>query len=144
MLCEFLEDAFPSYTPHILPADPYARAIVRIWIDHITKQVVPGYMRTMQAQDPAKQREHLEEYYGALRTLSKQVKGPYFLGDEFSLVDVAIAPWVVRDYVLKENRGYDRAAVGEGWQAYAEALENRESVKKTMSVSRVRCVRVTP
>ena len=92
-------------------------------------------MRTVQAQDPAKQREHLEEFYAALRTLGAKVQGPYFLGDEFSLVDVAVAPWVVRDYILAENRGYSREAVGAGWKEYAEKLESRDSVQKTQSVS---------
>lgn len=63
------------------------------------------------------------------------MKGPYFLGDAFSMVDVVLAPWVIRDYLLKEHRGYSREAVGSGWKEYAEALSTRESVVKTQSVS---------
>ena len=92
-------------------------------------------MRLVQAQDPQKQREYLEEFNKALRTLSEQVKGPYFLGEQFSLVDVALAPWVLRDYILAENRGYSREAAGSAWKAYAEALETRDSVRRTQSVS---------
>ena len=92
-------------------------------------------MRLVQAQDPQKQREYLEEFNKALRTLSEQVKGPYFLGEQFTLVDVALAPWVVRDYVVAEHRGYSREAVGSEWKEYAAQLETRESVLKTQSVS---------
>lgn len=139
ILCEFFEDAFPNHEPHILPADAFERAYVRLWTDHVQKQIVPAWMRTVQAQEPEKQRANLEELYKALRTLCDKVKGPYFLGEEFSLVDIALAPWVIRDYILNENRGYVRDAVGSGWAEYAQKLETRESVLKTQSVRRATC-----
>ncbi|KAI1791242.1 glutathione-S-transferase [Ganoderma leucocontextum] len=133
IICEFLEDAFPTPEPRLLPSDPFDRALVRLWADHVNKQVVPAYMRLIQAQDPQKQRELLEELNKALRTLMEKVKGPYFLGEQFTLVDVALAPWVTRDWVVTEHRGYSRAAVGGGWTEYAAQLETRESVVKTQS-----------
>ena len=132
---EFFEDAFPEYKPRLLPDDPFDRAYVRLWVDHVAKQVVPAFMRTVMAQEPEKQKENLEEYYKALRAFTDKVKGPYFLGEQFSLVDAALAPWVVRDYIIAENRGYSREAVGDKWKAYAEKVETRESVLKTISVS---------
>lgn len=139
IICEFFEDAYPQHTPHLLPADPYSRAQVRLELDHISKSIMPAWFRTIQAQDPEKQQENLKELQAELAKLAKKVKGPWFLGEQFSLVDVAIAPWTVRDYILQEHRGYTRAAVGEGWKAYAERLETRESVLKTQSVSLVGC-----
>ncbi|KAI0079304.1 glutathione S-transferase C-terminal-like protein [Panus rudis PR-1116 ss-1] len=133
ILVEFLEDAYPDHIPHLLPKDPYTRAYVRIWVDHINKQIVPGFMRLIQAQDVEKQNAAREDLYKGLRTLVEKVRGPYFLGEEFSLVDVALAPWVLRDYISKENRGYSREAVGESWVKYAHALETRPSVVKTQS-----------
>lgn len=61
--------------------------------------------------------------------------GPYFLGEEFSLADVAIAPWTVRDFVIAENRGYAREKASAAWKEWADALENRDSIKRTSSVS---------
>ncbi|KAL7277816.1 hypothetical protein ACG7TL_008760 [Trametes sanguinea] len=133
ILCEFFEDAFPEHKPHLLPDDPFDRAYVRLWTDHVAKQIVPAFMRTVMAQEPEKQKENLEEFYKALRTISEKAKGPYFLGEQFSLVDVALAPWVLRDYILAENRGYSREAAGQKWKAYAEKLESRESVLRTQS-----------
>ncbi|RPD57744.1 glutathione S-transferase C-terminal-like protein [Lentinus tigrinus ALCF2SS1-7] len=133
ILCEFFEDAFPQYSPHILPSDPFDRAYVRLWTAHVDKQIVPGFMRTVMAQEADKQQASLEEFYKAIRTLCEKVKGPYFFGEEFTLVDIALAPWVLRDYILKENRGYDRDAVGNGWKEYAAKLETRASVLQTQS-----------
>jgi glutathione S-transferase len=133
ILCEFLEDAYPSHSPHLLPVDAYNRARVRIWIDYISKNVLPANIKLIQAQEKEKQDVHRGEIYSALRTYMKEVKGPWFLGDEFSLADVAIAPWVVRDFVMVEHRGFTREAVGRGWAEYAARLESRESVIKTNS-----------
>jgi glutathione S-transferase len=57
------------------------------------------------------------------------------LGDQFTLLDAAIAPFAVRDYILAHHRRYDRAQASEKWKQYAEKLSERESVKKTSSVS---------
>jgi glutathione S-transferase len=134
ILCEFLEDAFPSHKPHLLPADPSERALERMWLDHLSKNFVPGYHRLLSAQEPEKQRAALEELYESLRKFTDNIKGPYFLGDEFSLCDVAIAPWIVRDWVLEEHRGYKRGAVSAKWQQYAERVEKRPSVVNTSSL----------
>ena len=91
-------------------------------------------MRLVMAQGEEKQKAALEEFLTALRTYVSKIKGPFFLGEEFSLADVAIAPWIMRDYVLTEHRGYSREAVSPEWKAYCEAIEVRPSVANTMSV----------
>jgi len=133
VICEFLEEAYPEHKPHLLPADPYERAIVRLQIDHISKAFIPAFFRALQAQEKDKQEAGLQDMYKALRQLAEKVKGPYFFGEQFSLVDVAIAPWAVRDYILAEHRGYKREDVGSGWKEWAEKLETRDSVVKTSS-----------
>lgn len=135
ILLEFLEDAYPSHKPNLLPSDPYERAHQRIWIDHISKTVVPAWMRLLMAQpnEQEKLQTALNELYEGLRKLQREVKGPYFAGEQFTLVDVALVPWVVRDHVLAEHRGYKREDVGGGWVEYAKALETRDSVLRTTS-----------
>lgn len=134
MICEFFEDAYPDHKP-LLPSDPISRAVARIWLDHISKAFVPAYHRLLQSQTKEKQDEAREEVYVALRKLANEIKGPYFFGEEFSIVDAAIAPWVVRDYVIHENRDFQRSDVSEAWKKYADHVEQRESVVVTSSVS---------
>ncbi|KAF2097961.1 glutathione S-transferase [Rhizodiscina lignyota] len=133
IICEYLEDAHPSSSP-LLPKDPYERAQARTWIKHINEAVVPAFFRLLQAQpsEQDKQAKALAELNEALRTVCQKVKGPYFFGEEFGLVDVAIAPWAVRDFIVQEYRGFRRDDVP-GWGSWAEALESRGSVARTTS-----------
>ncbi|KAJ7647765.1 glutathione-S-transferase [Roridomyces roridus] len=133
VLCEFLEDAYPNHKPSILPGDAYTKAHARIWTDFAGKTLAPGFMRLLMAQGQEKQDVARTELYDAIRKFSAQIKGPYFLGEEFSLVDIAIAPWVVRDFIAAEHRGYSRSDVGTEWKQYAEHVEQRGSVLRTKS-----------
>lgn len=135
VLLEFLEEAYPQYKPSLLPADPYDRAFARIWTDHITKNLVPAQFRLLQFQEAEKQDKAREDLYEAQKKLAQQVKGPYFFGEEFSIVDVAVAPWVMRDWVISEHRGYKLSDAGDAWGKYANALRERPSVLRTESVS---------
>ncbi|KAF8884868.1 glutathione-S-transferase [Mucidula mucida] len=133
ILCEFLEDAFASFGQKMLPSAPSERAYARIWIDHVAKSCVPSFFRLVQFQEPERQASAREELYEALRAFAGQVKRPYFFGDEFTMVDAAIAPWIVRDHVVGEFRGYERGEVSEEWVEYAGVVEKRESIAKTTS-----------
>ncbi|KAF9243227.1 glutathione S-transferase [Melanogaster broomeanus] len=125
VLCEFLEEAYGAHTPSLLPADAYERARVRIWIDHASKTIVPASHRLLMAQGKEKEDAARQELYDAEKKLAEEVKGPYFLGEEFSLLDVIIAPWAARKYILVEHRGQMEGISGE--------LSARESVIKTSS-----------
>ena len=135
ILNELFEDLFPE-APKLLPTEPVEKARARIWIETAGK--IPAlHAALVRAQTVEEQDTKRKEYYEALRKLAdeKDPSGPYFLGDKFSLVDVTISPWVVRDFVLTEHRGWDRAGAGEKWKAWADAIATRPSVINTSSVS---------
>ncbi|UKZ53942.1 hypothetical protein TrVGV298_007745 [Trichoderma virens] len=129
---EFLNEEYGS--SKLLPEDPYQRTIARLWIDYINKEVVPAFFRLLQAQpnEPEKQSSALIEFKNLLSTISKKAKGLYFFGDQFSLVDAALAPWAVRDFIVRDFRRFVREDV-QGWSDWAAALETRESVVRTTS-----------
>ena len=139
VLLEFLDDAYPSHSPRLLPSDPVDRAVARIWIDHFSKKCLLAVQRLTQLQEKEQQDNNREALYKAQKELAEQVKGPYFFGEQFSIVDVVVAPWVERDWVITEKRGYDRGAAGEAWVNYARVLSERPSVRRTNSVSAEHC-----
>ena len=51
-------------------ADPYARALVRLQADHISRTLVPAFYRFLQAQDIDAQAAGAQEFSGALEQLT--------------------------------------------------------------------------
>jgi len=133
VILEFLEDVYPQYEPRLRPIDPYKAAQARIWVDFINKFIVPGYFRLFHAQTPELQESALSEWIRYLQCYADQIHGPYFFGEEFSIVDLSITGWAIRDWILAEHRGFKRENVSPKFTAYCEHLESRPSVKRTFS-----------
>ncbi|KAH7101944.1 glutathione S-transferase [Auriculariales sp. MPI-PUGE-AT-0066] len=133
ILNELFEDLYPD-APKLLPTDPVEKARARIWIDALSKIPTADYALVV-ARTPEEQEKRRQEYYDALRKIAEEraPQGPFFLGEKFSLVDATIAPWVVRDAVLQQHRGWDRKGAGEKWAAWADAIAARPSVLNTSS-----------
>lgn len=132
ILNEFLEDQFPNSKP-LLPKDSFERARIRLWIDHLTKKCIPAFYRTMQAQEENSRNEALNELVGALKKYIDQVKGPWFSGADISLADIAIAPWVIRMYILEDYRAFKDELIGDRWSTYKRFIHERPSVIRTSS-----------
>lgn len=133
VLLEYLEDAFPD-APPLLPQDPQGRARQRLWADHVSRNVVPAFYRLLQAQDPDAQVTLAGEFTESLRTLVEAAdsNGPFFAGSTLSLVDVTVAPWLLRiSRVLTPYRGYPE--LGGRVHEWVDALERERSVVATVS-----------
>ncbi|KAK8866183.1 hypothetical protein IAR55_001334 [Kwoniella newhampshirensis] len=135
VLVEYLEDLYPASDEHpsIFPSDPYEKSWARLNVQHVTKKILPQYFKLQQSQDAPSQSSALQALYDGLRTLSSRVKGPYFAGEQFTAVDMSLAPFVRRFYILEEYRAFDHKAVGEGWEGYKDRLLARDSLKNTSS-----------
>jgi glutathione S-transferase len=81
----------------------------------LTKKFTPAFYRTLQAQEEDKQKEALNELVDTLKKYLEQVKGPWFSGEEFSLADITVAPWINRIYILQEHRAFTDELVGGRW-----------------------------
>lgn len=155
VVLEYLEDTYPGHTPRLLPDDPYTRARARIWIDYVTSRIIPAFHRFLQYQPSASDKDgqgpgtgidkFRQEVLGHLKQWTEEMhpEGPYFLGAEPSLPDLALAPWAVRLWVFDEFKGgLGIPADGQGgsdegiwrrWRKWTRAIEGRKSVRETMS-----------
>jgi glutathione S-transferase len=99
VLLEYLEDAYPNTHP-LLPEDPIDRAKARIWIDHIGKKINPAFFALLQAEDLEKREEAKVRLFDGLQKFTKQLApsstGPYFFGNLYTIVDIALTPWAFR------------------------------------------------
>ena len=60
--------------------------------------------------------------------------GPFFLGPILSYVDITFAPFIIRlSRVLSYYRGFPRPEVGTRWQAWCDAIESHEVIRRTVS-----------
>lgn len=86
-----------------------------------------------------------EEFLGKLKEFAKEMhpSGPFFLGEEPSLIDFVVAPWVVRLWVFDHFKG-GSGIPGEGegggdeavWgrlRKWTAAVEERPSIRDTTS-----------
>lgn len=151
VICEYLDEAYPAPTKNgvkLYPQDPYERARARIWIDHINSRIIPSFYRFCQHQPTASNpiEEVRQDFLGQLKIFIKAADptGPFFLGDQISMVDIMLAPWLVRLWILDhfKNGGLGIPEAGEGgedeelwkrWREWADAVAGRKSVQNTLS-----------
>jgi len=134
VLMEYLEDL--QHAEVLLPSDPKLRAHSRLWSDHINRHIIPTFYRYLQAQTSESQISGAEELKTQIAKLVEAAdpRGPFFLGDKMSFVDVQIAPWIVRmKKVLQPYRGWPDPEEGSRWAKWVSAVEGHEAVRATTS-----------
>lgn len=128
VICEYLDERFPH--PPLMPVDPVSRARTRLALYRIEKdwyELVPD----LEAGSGKK----FEEARKVLReslTSSAEVFSikPYFLSDEFSMVDATIAPilWRLSKYGIELS-----GKSGKEVNAYARRLFARKTFVQSLS-----------
>lgn len=67
---EYLDEVFPE--PPLLPRDPGAKAIARIWIDYANTRFVPAFNKLLRGKDAQEQEQGQGEFWNLCCTLSKK------------------------------------------------------------------------
>eukprot|EP00931_Biecheleriopsis_adriatica_P110254 TRINITY_DN84502_c0_g1_i1.p1 TRINITY_DN84502_c0_g1~~TRINITY_DN84502_c0_g1_i1.p1 ORF type:complete len:281 (-),score=36.27 TRINITY_DN84502_c0_g1_i1:88-930(-) len=133
VLLEYIHEVFSG--PPLLPTAPYSRAQVRFWSKHVDQAIVPNYDRLLAAHDPEARTLARDDLLRALADFEAAMaplrEGPFFLGDDFSLADLNLAPWWLRMCsVLRAYRKFDPSPFSR-LQAWYEAVEARPSFART-------------
>lgn len=105
---EYLDETFPE--PPMMPDTPAERAQARVWIDYDNVKFVPAFYRVLLTEEGSRRQELRDSLIESLRfmetqALANRTGGPYWLGKDFSLVDIAIYPHFERLTVLEFYRG---------------------------------------
>ena len=132
---EYIDERFPH--PQLMPADPVARARVRLFLLNFEKElfahvnILEGRGTTTKATD-----KQLEKARSQIRDRLTQLapiflKNKYMLGDDFSMLDVAIAPLLWRlDYY-----GIDMSKNALPLLKYAERIFSRPAYIEALTPS---------
>ncbi|MEH2354207.1 glutathione S-transferase family protein [Nostoc sp.] len=126
---EYLDEVFPE--PALLPRDPAAKAIARIWIDYANTRLVPAFNKFLRGKDSTEQEQGRKEFTEALLYIEKEGlgKGDYFLGDQFSLVDISFYPWFERLPLLEHFRKFTLPAETPRLQTWWNLVGDRSSIQ---------------
>ncbi len=130
---EYLEEAYPE--PPLMPKEPGRRALARIWIDYCNTRFTSPFYKMMLEQDPEKRKPLLEDLTKALKFmehegLRKLGDGPYWMGEQLSLVDFAYYPFFERFCVVEHYRNFHIPEECTRLKAWVEAMRFRPSVKE--------------
>ncbi|KAG0142878.1 hypothetical protein CROQUDRAFT_97026 [Cronartium quercuum f. sp. fusiforme G11] len=124
-LIQFLEEAFPNHIPHLLSNDLIERSRQRLWSDYIRQFAVPLFIRTLRAptDDTRSDALALSSLANTLDTYAQACQGPYFSGQNISLPDILIAPFLAHStkaIARHINRNYSNTS--EKFHNYSKSL----------------------
>ena len=121
---EYIDERFPH--PQLMPGDPVDRARVRLFLLNFEKELFV-HVSTLEARSSKGNEKALEKARAHIRDRLTQLapvflKNKYMLGDDFSMLDVAIAPLLWRlDYY-----GIDLSKNAAPLLKYAERIFSRQ------------------
>ncbi|WAQ84912.1 hypothetical protein PtA15_5A485 [Puccinia triticina] len=144
-LIQFLEDAFPDHHPRLLSNDLIERARERLWSDYIRQYAVPLFVRALRARVTFHRCDSttIAGLGKVLNNYCESCIGPFFSGDQLSLPDILIAPFVFQTRLSAFPRLATAASTlvdsgaGARYQEYANHLLKCRSLKEVLPKSDV-------
>ena len=133
---EYLDEKYISIP--MMPVEPVERAKARIWMDYCTnkyltlsrKLLVDHGNEELQTENKKKMKESL--IYIEKECFEKNANGPFWLGNNISLVDLHYAPFFERFGAFKELFGVEWPEECIKISNWWSAIQKRDSYKMTV------------
>ena len=126
IIMEYLDERFPH--PPLLPVDPVSRSTSRLLMYRVDNDWYTQMNIILSGKkEAAKARKELRE--SLIATAPVFSAKPFFMSEEFSLVDCAIAPLLWR----LQELGIEIPASAKGLHEYSKRLFDKESFIKSLS-----------
>lgn len=117
VLVQFFADLAPE--SDLLPRDALGRAKVRFFLDAVSNKIQPNLSRWALGTST------YEAFFEALDAIQDQLppvgEGKYIFGDEFTLADIAVAPFLGRSVLIQLRHGigkFDKEEAKRGWELF--------------------------
>ena len=130
VMMEYLDERFPH--PPLLPVYPVARAQSRLWMHRIEKDwspLVDVILSTRSVDKAEKARKELKENLLTVAPIFAEL--PYFMSEEFTIVDCCMAPILWRLKVLEVELPKTKQA--KPLLDYMDRLFERESFQESLT-----------
>lgn len=130
VIMEYLDERFPH--PPLLPVYPVARAHSRLWMYRLERDWAPlvdTILHSKSKETVTKARKALKESLLAIAPIFAEM--PYFMSEEFTIVDCCLAPILWRLQLLEIDLG--KGAQAKPLISYQKRLFAREGFIKSLS-----------
>lgn len=128
IIMEYLDERFPH--PPLHPMDPVARARARMMVHRIDQDWFQLLAEIEESTDSKRKSKATKQLRDALITATPIFSAkPYFLSDEFSLVDCSLAPLLWR----LPSVGIDLPQQADALKFYANRLFDRSAFQASLS-----------
>jgi RNA polymerase-associated protein len=130
---EYIDERFPH--PQLMPGDPVARARVRLFLFNFEKELFV-HVSALESRGGKSNDKTMEKARAAIRDRLTQLapiftKNRFMLGDDFSMLDVAIAPLLWR----LDHYGIDLPKSAAPLAKYAERIFQRPAYIEALTPS---------
>jgi glutathione S-transferase len=130
VILEYLEEAFPEVA--LMPKDAAGRAKVRLWIDFANSRLFAATHRLIFTTDEVVRQQLIAEMVEDVLYLEQEgmgkSKGPYLLGEQFTLADVVLYPWFEQVSTLEKFSAFKMPEDAAGIRAWQKAVGARPAV----------------
>lgn len=125
VIMEYLDERFPH--PPLMPVDPVSRAQSRMTLCRIQRDWDDLVAQLQSGKDSARAAKELRESLTVISPIFEQK--PYFMSDELSLLDCAVAPilWRLKSF------GISLPPAAKALNDYAERLFSLDSFKASLT-----------
>ncbi|XP_013385982.1 glutathione S-transferase U20 [Lingula anatina] len=132
---EYIDEAWP-HEPRLMPSDPYDRAYVRMWADHVNKKIIPHIFGMIVKQTPEEQEQAKKDALDGILAYTQAMRdgGPYFLGAQFSLADIVLGTFASIFFCMEHYRGFKVPETEQfaRYHTWINAVKSRESWQKVL------------